>query len=413
VTPDESIIQHPCGPVQIGADRVTLDGFTVQGSTLPDPCFLSGIWTNPGYSGTQGGHQILNNIVQNNISGIELDSTCVNPTLVQFNLIQNNNNPGPGFGNAIQTNFGLCNATIDSNKFSGHANSSFLVVAASSNLDVTDNELVGGTPERIFFASVSNSTIKGNVSIGSTSSGTIRLFSGNSNITIEHNTLRNGMRGIRVNDLDPFTPGANSGVEAHFNCIQGNSIAGLEVETGDHTGTLQADNNWWGSASGPTHASNPGGTGDAVIDPDGVVDFTPWLLSPTGTGPSCPAPPPPPPPPAFKATGGGQITVNTSGRGSFGFNAKQENGTAIGHLTYMNHGTGASLQCTVNAALVTSSTVDFSGPCSSKSSASSFSAHAEDNGEPGKNVDKFEITYGTTTEGNTIRAGNIQVHRVP
>jgi hypothetical protein len=55
---------------------------------------LSGIWTNPGFSGTQGGHQILNNIVQNNISGIELDSTCLNPTLVKFNLIRNNNNPG-------------------------------------------------------------------------------------------------------------------------------------------------------------------------------------------------------------------------------------------------------------------------------------------------------------------------------
>lgn len=38
----ESIIDHVCGPVQILADNVVLDGFTVQGSTLPDPCFLSG-----------------------------------------------------------------------------------------------------------------------------------------------------------------------------------------------------------------------------------------------------------------------------------------------------------------------------------------------------------------------------------
>src|SRR5438445_6873696 len=52
----ESIIDHPCGPVQIEADNVVLDGFTVQGSTLPDPCFLAGIWTNPGSSGTNGGH---------------------------------------------------------------------------------------------------------------------------------------------------------------------------------------------------------------------------------------------------------------------------------------------------------------------------------------------------------------------
>ena len=44
----QSIIDHPCGPVQIAANNVTLDGFTVQGSTLPDPCFLSGIWTASG-----------------------------------------------------------------------------------------------------------------------------------------------------------------------------------------------------------------------------------------------------------------------------------------------------------------------------------------------------------------------------
>src|SRR5205823_3463820 len=104
---DESVITHPCGPVQITADNDVLNGFTVEGSTLPDPCFLAGIWTNPGFSGSQGGHQILNNIVQNNISGIELDSTCTKSTLVQYNLIQNNSNPGPGSGNGIQSNFGL------------------------------------------------------------------------------------------------------------------------------------------------------------------------------------------------------------------------------------------------------------------------------------------------------------------
>lgn len=410
VAANESIIDHPCGPVQIAADNVVLDGFTVQGSTLSDPCFLSGIWTNPGFSGTQGGHQILNNIVQNNISGIELDSTCVNPTLVQFNLIQNNNNLGPGSGNGIQTNFGLCNAQIDSNKFSGHTNSSFLVVVASSNLDVTNNELVGGTPERIVFCCIGTSTISGNVSIGSTGNAASRLFGADSNITIEHNTLRNGMRGILVSDLIGGSP--NTNVDAHFNCIQGNSLAGLQVGSGGYLGTLDAEKNWWGSSSGPTHPSNPGGTGDAVIDPDGVVDFAPWLLSPTGTGPSCPSPPPPPPPPAFKATGGGQINV-TGGRGSFGFNAKQENGAASGHLEYMNHATGARLNCKVTAAFVTSSTAEFSGPCSSNSSASTFEAAVEDNGEPGKNVDSFKISYGVNSEGNTIRAGNVQVHQVP
>ncbi|MEA2076225.1 MAG: right-handed parallel beta-helix repeat-containing protein [Euryarchaeota archaeon] len=41
-----------------------------------------------------------------------------------------------------------------------------------------------------------------------------------------------------------------------------------------YTGTVTAECNWWGHASGPTHAGNPGGTGDAVSD---NVDYDPWL----------------------------------------------------------------------------------------------------------------------------------------
>jgi nitrous oxidase accessory protein NosD len=298
-TTSESIINYSGGPVQIMADNVTLDGFTIQGSTGTDPNFLAGIWTNPGYSGTQGGHQILNNIVQNNISGIELDSTCAaNPTLVQYNLIRNNNNPGPGSGNAIQTNFGLCNATIDSNKFSGHASSSVLIVAASSGLTVSNNELVGGTPEGIAFLNVSNSTISGNTSIGSTSGGTIDLFGGDSNITVDSNVLRNGMRAIWVeNPYAIYGVVPNSGISGHMNCITGNSVAGLEVDAGGYSGgpgTLDAQNNWWGSASGPMIASNPSGTGDKIIDPDGVVDYTPFLTSAATTPCFVPCPNPNP-----------------------------------------------------------------------------------------------------------------------
>jgi len=284
----ESIITNACGPVQIEADTVVIDGFTIEGSTLPDPCFLAGIWTNPGFSGTQGGHTIVNNIVQNNISGIELDSTCsAAPTLVQHNLIQNNNNPGPGSGNGIQTNFGLCNATIDANKFSGHSNSSVLISSGNdSGITVSNNTLVGGTPERIIFGGVTNGVISGNVSNGSTSSGVVRLFGGDTNIAVTGNVLLNGVRGIFVDNQ--FAP--NSGVTAHQNCISGNTTAGLEEGAGGHTGTLDATNNWWGSPTGPTIASNPGGTGDKIIDADGVVTYKPFLTSPPAA--PCPGPAP-------------------------------------------------------------------------------------------------------------------------
>jgi len=231
VPTNESIIDHPCGPVQIEADKVVLNGFTIQGSMLPDPCFLSGIWTNPGFSGTNGGHQILNNIVQSNISGIELDSNCVYSTLVRFNLIQNNSNPGPGSGNGIQTNFGLCKATIDRNKFSGDTSSSVLVVAPSSNLAITNNELAAPTPESISLITVTTATISGNVSTGSTNSSTIDLFGGNSDVMITGNTLLNEIRAIVVdNPFSSFGVPQNTDITAHQNCIQGNSLAGVEVD---------------------------------------------------------------------------------------------------------------------------------------------------------------------------------------
>ena len=438
----QSIIDHPCGPVQIAANNVTLDGFTVQGSTLPDPCFLAGIWTNPGFSGTQGGHKIRNNIVQDNISGIELDSTCTIPTLVQFNLIQNNNNPGPGAANGIQTNFGLCNATIDSNKFSGHMNSSFFVVAPSSNIDVTSNELVAGMSERIVFGAVNTGTIIGNVSTGSTSSGTIRLFGGDSNVTINSNTLLNGMRGIRVDD--PFGIGANSGVVAHLNCIKGNTLAGLQVDAGGHSGTLNAQNNWWGSSTGPTNASNPGGTGDAVIDPDGVVDFTPFLTSPPG--PPCPAAPNTP----GKATGGGKIESSSStvldvvldlatllmtsssspssvgGQATFGLSVACC--APKGNLEYNDHGAGVRIKATtVTTFVITDSSAACPANPSGKhaqfmgmatqtgvSGSVSFTVDVDDCGEPGSaptsGPDMFKIQTSASymAEGPLI-GGNIQI----
>jgi hypothetical protein len=112
-------------------------------------------------------------------------------------------------------------------------------------------------------------------------------------------------------------------------------------------------------------------------------------------------------------TGGGQVMV-TGGKGTFGFNAKPDTGTASGHLNYMNHFTGAHLDCTVTTiSELTPTTAKFSGTCSANSSASSFMAEVEDNAEPGAGADSFKITYPNTifgnTEGGTLTSGNIQI----
>jgi hypothetical protein len=283
----ESIISSSCSPVQILANNVVLDGFTIQGSADPDPCVHAGIYTNPGGFGYDGGYQILNNIVQNNIIGIEMDNTGVLSAKVEHNLIQNNNNPGPDSGTGIDTNFGANKVTVNANKFVGNTNSGIdLVNAGGSNLTFSNNEF-DSNRRAIGLGAVTSSAITGNNIHNSNDSLTadIRIFGGVSTLSITCNNLANGLgRAIRIND-GGFGP--NSTISINNNNISGYPI-GLEENLGGYTGgfnSLDATNNWWGSSTGPTIASNSGGTGELIIDEDGVVKYSPFLTSVSSCAP--------------------------------------------------------------------------------------------------------------------------------
>ncbi|KPL00846.1 MAG: hypothetical protein AMJ91_02890, partial [candidate division Zixibacteria bacterium SM23_73_3] len=69
-------------------------------------------------------------------------------------------------------------------------------------------------------------------------------------------------------------PYAVPGGSIHDNSIAGNTQYGLSVEPTATGGPLNAECNWWGSISGPYHATaNPVGQGNSVSD---NVDFEPW-----------------------------------------------------------------------------------------------------------------------------------------
>jgi parallel beta-helix repeat protein len=56
--------------------------------------------------------------------------------------------------------------------------------------------------------------------------------------------------------------------------------AGYAIRNTDPLVMIDAENNWWGDATGPYHSTlNPGGLGDSVSD---YVDFNPWLTAPVG-----------------------------------------------------------------------------------------------------------------------------------
>jgi hypothetical protein len=107
---------------------------------------------------------------------------------------------------------------------------------------------------------------------------------GAQNNTITQNCFtRNGLTRAGEGILFSATqfPGTISTNVAHQNNIVGNfnGVRYLGVET------IDAELNWWGSATGPTHVNNPGGTGDTVVDDGNGVDYTPWRTTGAGSTP--------------------------------------------------------------------------------------------------------------------------------
>src|SRR6185436_6008776 len=140
---------------------------------------------NPGFVGTNGGHQIFNNIIQNNIIGIELDNDGTFQTRVERNRIQNNNNPGPNGGTGIDTNFGLINAVITNNKIAGQTNSGINNFGTGSSITVSNNEFSGNARALGWYA-VTSSSISGNNIHNSTdaASADIRIFGNVSGLSV-------------------------------------------------------------------------------------------------------------------------------------------------------------------------------------------------------------------------------------
>ena len=130
------------------------------------------------------------------------------------------------------------------------------------------------------------SSINGNTTAG------IRVDTGSATITT--NRIRNNGIGLEVTNAATVTATCNNfafnttgvylsasatnGATINNNNITGNG-AGIQ---NDGPATVNAENNYWGRASGPTAAGNPSGTGDSASS---NVDFDPFLSSPAPCAP--------------------------------------------------------------------------------------------------------------------------------
>ena len=128
-----------------------------------------------------------------------------------------------------------------------------------------------------FSATISGNEVTVGIEVGRDATATITdntihdrgiLVQDGGTATITNNTItdcgigvRNGIGGLSV---------------INYNNIFGNHEWGVYNE--DCSVIIDAENNWWGDASGPYHPTeNPDGLGDAVSD---YVDFEPWLTEP-------------------------------------------------------------------------------------------------------------------------------------
>ncbi len=121
---------------------------------------------------------------------------------------------------------------------------------------------------------ISNSglvTISALTAVGNTAGTGVKVSTA-TGLSLSLSDVRKNLVGVEISG----PPGEN--YEVRCNNIADNSDTGLDSAT---PGTVAAESNWWGAATGPTHPNNPGGTGDLVQDGTnggaGAVDFSPFL----------------------------------------------------------------------------------------------------------------------------------------
>lgn len=107
--------------------------------------------------------------------------------------------------------------------------------------------------------------------------------SGDASGTIARNTIQKN-----YGDYDPalylsrrlYTE-SHADLAVQHNCFQHNTIAARLFTIPEH-GLVDLRHNWWGDASGPNSASNPGGSGGRIENlQDAPLTFDPWDTDPT------------------------------------------------------------------------------------------------------------------------------------
>ena len=137
---------------------------------------------------------------------------------------------------------------------------------------MTDN-LFDGNGLAVTLRALSQSQVSGNTIRNSSVGGLADIDVGGAadQLSITCNSFSNGAgKAIALGNA----PSASQNIEAHFNTFSNNDPVSLQLASGSYTPTtpsaLHADQNRWHASTGPAAGE--------IVDPDGVVSSTPFLV---------------------------------------------------------------------------------------------------------------------------------------
>ncbi len=285
----ESIIS---GGGVLGGLFVHADGITVNGFTIRNEVNGPGIFTSPAFTG----YRIVNDIVTANVFGIYLNTGAGTQTVVQRNLITNNNQTGAASGNGIYTDQGTQDVLVGQNTFRANTNAAVLFTNVSptvnSGVTVRSNLAVNNASFVLLFGRNHDVTISSNhtndtIASDNANQGTaIRVDGDADGVAILHNTiLHSPFSGVAVrNGFAEDTTGP-VGVDIGSNTIRYAASDGIDV-----TSTVPESVDAHGNTI--RHSRNVGiffdvGTSGNTIASNSALSSTVWdcqdLSSGTGT----------------------------------------------------------------------------------------------------------------------------------
>jgi parallel beta-helix repeat protein len=232
----ESILASNAGSLDVEANNVVIDGFTIRDTNSGQNAGLS---LSPVFSG----YQVLNNIITNNVFGLYLNSGGATQTLVRHNLFDSNNQAGSSSGDGIYADAGSKNVLVDANKFTGHSSAAMVFAGTAGNQDITVNGNQMVNDNSIVFFNSTNVDITNNTSTGSQGS-VIFIGGGNSDVLISGNNASGAptVTGVRLPNPGDFGSTANSNVRAIGNTFSG-LLNGIRASTGSTSDQLLVQGN--------------------------------------------------------------------------------------------------------------------------------------------------------------------------